>query len=86
MNLSNTVLKNIIAVAKEIYSQQSQADLNALKQHFGETYQEIDAMSTIAVEMALRVYGTLDFSTRALTPLAMMAEEGAERYQERFGA
>lgn len=84
MIISNTILKNIIAVAKEIYSQQSQADLNALRQHFGETYKEIDAMSTIAVEIALRVYGVLDFSTRTLTPLSMLAEEGAARYKERF--
>lgn len=84
MTLNNTTIKNILAVSKEIFSQQTRADLATIKQHFGDAYNELDAIASIAVEIGLRLYSAGDFSTRAITPLSLMSKEGERLYRERF--
>ena len=84
MNVNSTMLKNIVAVAKEVMSKETQQDFTEMKAHFGGAYTELDAMAALAVEIGLRLYGAIDFSTRAISPLSALAEQGAELYKQRY--
>jgi hypothetical protein len=84
MTLNSAMLKNIVAVAKEVMSKETQHDLTEMKAHFGGAYTELDAVAAIAVEIGLRLYGVIDVSTRAVSPLSALAEHGAELYKQRY--
>jgi hypothetical protein len=84
MTLNNTTIQNIVSITKEIMSQQTADDIQAIKNHVGEAYNHLDAIAGVAVELALRLYAKGDFSTRAITPLTLIAKEGERLYRERF--
>lgn len=84
MTLNSTTITNILKITKEIFSQQTAEDMQRLKEHFGEAYNRVDIMVSLAVEIGLRLYSAGDFSTRAITPLSLMSKEGERLYRERF--
>ena len=84
MILNSTLLKNVVAIAKELVSKETQKDVSEIKDRISAAYTELDAVSEIAVEIGLRLYGTLDWSTRALSPISALAEQVAELYKQRF--
>lgn len=84
MTLNSTMLKNIIAVAKEVISKETQQDISEMKDHISAAYTELDAVAAIAVEIGLRLYGVIDLSTRAISPLSLLAEEATQLYRERY--
>jgi hypothetical protein len=86
MKINQALITSAIAVAHEVFSQQTAADVQRLKDHFGQAYNETKLVAEIAVKLALRLGKIpVEGDLRAISPVIQLEQEAECLYLERFG-
>ena len=64
-------------VAKKVFDEQTEEELQRLKDHFGAAFDEAKIVAQIATSMVIRVLGVeQDAETRAASPIDTLVERG----------
>lgn len=66
-------------IAKEIFSEQTGEELAAMKDNFGKAYNEEKIVAEIAAGMFKRISGLDEDSSRCLSPMDRLVEQGLQR-------
>lgn len=86
MQINNSLLTSAINVAQELFSQQTIEDLEIIKAHFGQAFNESKIIAEIAVKLILRL-GKVTYTQdmRTLSPVDDLVMQAYDTYSERFG-
>ena len=76
--IPNIKLLRIVEIAQQLFSEQTGAELQAIKDHFGTAYSEAKSIALIAVGMLCRIAGIASTS-RSQSPLDALIMEGLTR-------
>lgn len=83
--INSTLIQTAIAMAQEIFSQQTAEELQNMKAHFGKAYDEGKILAEIAVKLVLRVGGVDMQASRDLSPITALVFDAEHAYRERYG-
>ncbi len=74
------MITTAIAVANEIFSEQTVEELDTLKAHFGQAYNEMNLIAELAVKLILRIGGVSVTGSRKITPITNLLGRAEERF------
>lgn len=88
MLINQTLLTTAIHVAKQVFAQQTSAELATLKAHRGKTFDESTLVAEIAVKLILRLGGipTRLADLRVFSPVDALVAQAEQAYRQTYSA
>lgn len=85
MKINMELIKKAVSVANEVFCESTANELQAMREHYGKAYNELNLIAEIAVKMILRIGGIeLVSEGRMLSPADALVMKAEKVYAERY--
>jgi hypothetical protein len=85
MKINIALINKAVSVASEVFCESTGNELQAIRDHYGKAYNELNIIAGIAVKMILRIGGIeLVSNARMLTPADALVLKAEKVYNDRY--